>query len=80
MNDDNKWPAGSPDLNPIENLWNFFQNKVVELDPKTFNEFRDCLVDCWWNGISQEYIRNLYRSMPRRINAMLEIDGRMTKY
>ena len=80
LNDGVKWPAGSPDLNPIENLWNFFQNKVVDGDPKTFDEFKNILVDCWWQDISQEYIRNLYASMPRRIEAVLSADGKMTKY
>lgn len=80
LNDDNKWPAGSPDLNPIENLWNFFQNRVAEKDPKTIAEFKEILVDCWWKDISQEYIQRLYHSMPRRIAEMLGVDGKMTKY
>ena len=79
INDDGKWPAGSPDLNPIENLWNFFQNKVVEHSPDSFDNFKDLLVDVWWD-ISQEYIQNLYASMPRRVAAVLACDGKMTKY
>ena len=79
INDGAKWPAGSPDLNPIENLWNFCQNAVVEVDPKTVEEFRDCLVDTWWD-ISQEYIQNLYKGMGRRCEAVINADGKMTKY
>ena len=79
INDGGKWPAGSPDLNPIENLWNFFQNKVVEFQPSSFDQFKELLVDVWWD-ISQDYIRTLYNSMPRRIEAVLNSNGKMTKY
>lgn len=80
LNDNEKWPAGSPDLNPIENLWNFFQNAMVEHDPKSFDSFKNVLVDSWWSDISQGYIQNLYKSMPRRVQAVLDADGKMTKY
>ena len=79
INDGAKWPAGSPDLNPIENLWNFFQNAVVECDPKSFDEFKEVLVDTWWD-ISQDYIRNLYHKMNKRCEAVINANGKMTKY
>ena len=79
VNGDGKWPVGSPDINPIENLWNFFQNAVIEHEPKTLEEFRGLLVDVWWNDIPQAYIQKLYASMPRRMNAVINADGRVTK-
>jgi len=37
LNDNNinvlKWPGNSPDLNPIENAWNYLKNKVQERKP-----------------------------------------------
>lgn len=79
VNGGEKWPASSPDLNPEENLWNFFQNAVVEQDPKTVPQFKKVLEKVWW-GISQDYIRTLYTSMSRRCKAVIAADGRMTKY
>ena len=80
INDGIKWPSASPDLNPIENLWIFFQNAVVERDPKSFQDFQDTIIDVWWNGITQAYIQNLYHSMNRRCQAVINASGQMTKY
>ena len=55
-------------------------NAVVEQNPQTFDEFNDILVDVWWYKIPQSYIQSLYKSMPRRIDAVINADGRMTKY
>ena len=74
-----RWPSNSPDLNPIENLWSFFQDAVAAHEPKTLDEFEVLLDKVWW-GIPQDHIRNLYHSMPTRLRTVLAADGQMTKY
>ena len=73
------WPASSPDLNPIENLWSFFQDAVADYGNIAMAEFEDVLSRVWWN-IPQDYIRNLYHSMPHRLAAVIDREGKMTKY
>ena len=41
------WPANSPDLSPIENLWSFLKNYVEKINPKTKEVLINCLQDIW---------------------------------
>ena len=75
-----RWPSNSPDLNPIENLWSIFQNAVAKHQPKTTDQFRRLLTNVWWYEISQDYIRDLFDSMPRRVHAVIQREGKMSKY
>ena len=34
----------------------------------------------WEEFITPEFVRNIYRSMPRRIDAVIEANGKHTKY
>ena len=74
-----KWPSNSPDCNPIENLWAYFQDAVAKEDPKTTEQFRTLLDDAWWK-IDQDVIRNLYHSMHSRLHHVIAAEGKMTKY
>lgn len=73
------WPPNSPDLNPIENLWNTLQKKVCRIrNRKNSNLFQ--IADDIWENIPTEDIRLLIDSMPRRISALIEAKGGSTKY
>ena len=63
-----EWPANSPDLNPIENLWAIVKRRLDQFEnrPKTFDELWE-QVQQVWEKISQEDIESLYDSLPNRI-------------
>jgi transposase len=75
------WPAQSPDLNPIENLWDELDRKVRKHKPLPKN--RD---DLWqilqdeWLKLDESMYKNLVDSMPRRVAAVIENKGGPTKY
>ena len=75
------WPAQSPDLNPIEHLWDHFkcQLQKYETSPRGAYELWDRLVE-EWNAIAPEVCQNLIESMPRRIQAVIRAKGGHTKY
>jgi len=76
-----KWPAQSPDLNPIEHLWSHLKRKLAEYEepPKGIQELWEW-VEAEWEKIRVETCRGLIESMPRRVRAVYEAKGGYTKY
>ncbi|KAI3369545.1 hypothetical protein L3Q82_007754 [Scortum barcoo] len=72
------WPARSPDLNPIEHIWDIMSRSIHQrhVAPQTVQELADALVQVW-EEIPQETIRHLIRSMPRRCR---EVPPHKTNY
>ena len=65
------WPAQSPDLNPIENLWVRIKERVSEQNPKSSEELWTAVLRAW-NGITQRKVMTLIDSMPRRCAAVVK--------
>lgn len=73
------WPPQSPDLNIIEHVWDYLERKKAEYNPKNAEECFDILKR-EWDNIPQDFIKNLFESIPKRIAAVINAKGGHTKY
>ena len=73
------WPAQSPDLNPIENLWDHMERKLRDMPCTTKEGLWENLQHIW-SSIPSDTIQNLVQSMPKRVEAVIEAHGGHTKY
>ena len=67
-----EWPAQSPDLNIIENIWLYMKMREIHpqksaVDITTKNDLL-CEIQSVPQNIELDYIRNLYQSIPERLN------------
>ena len=70
------WPAKSPDLNPIENVWGVLAHKVYafgkQYDSK--EELKSAILQAW-DSLDQNYLRNLVAGMKQRCLDVYRSEG-----
>jgi len=76
-----KWPAKSPDLNPIENLWGILIRRVYENGRQysTVGGLKAAITN-EWSKITSGTLRNLINSLPNRVFQVIYKKGGHTKY
>jgi transposase len=78
-----EWPAQSPDLNPIENVWANMQREVylwmqkgkIKNAKQLFQVCHHCFKKAW-----RKDRKKLFASMQRRMQAVVDLNGQRTKY
>ncbi len=73
------WPANSPDLNPIENLWGIVKRKMRDTRPNNADDLKATVKETW-ASIPPQQCHKLITSMPCRIEAVIKAKGAPTKY
>lgn len=75
------WPSCSPDLSPIEQVWDLLGNAVYRSDavPTTLPELTRSVLAAWEN-LDQATIDHIIYSVPNRIEQCIAKRGGHTKY
>jgi hypothetical protein len=75
------WPANSPDMSIIENLWDHLDDRICSRNPLPSNENQlwEALKE-EWAKITPEVVQHYYRTIPRRVEALYKARGDTTKY
>ena len=76
-----RWPAQSPDLNPIEHLWALLKIRLNKYDTPPSG-----MIELWsrvkeiWESFTENECKKLCHTMPDRIKAVMRSKGRWTNY
>lgn len=73
------WPAHSPDLNPIENIWGWMEKQLERRQYANLAEYEKC-VKSIWDSLPLELIRKLYTTMRKRLTECIKAGGQRIKY
>jgi len=73
------FPAQSPDLNPIEQLWRDLKIRVNKRNPRTIEQLKEFIKEEFFST-DRRYLEKLINSMPARLKAVIKARGGYTKY
>lgn len=75
------WPSMSPDLNPIEHLWDHLQRQLNAMNPRPADaqQLEQCIRQAW-QAVNMPTVNRLIHSMPRRCQAVIDARGGHTQY
>ena len=74
------WPAVSPDMNPIEHIWDYLGRKVrARGNVHNLRDLENALIQ-EWNDIANVVIRRYVRSVRGRLAACINSRGGHTRY
>ena len=86
LDQDQEWtglqcPPQSPDLSPVETLWDVVEPEscIMDVPPTNLHQLCDAIMSIWTKP-SEERFQHLVESIPQRIEVVLKAKGGPTRY
>lgn len=73
------WPSSSPDLSPIETLWQEMKKKLRADPARNVQDLKSKLAQIWLS-FTPAYCAQLVGTMPERVKCVIERKGDVTQY
>ncbi|CAF4343613.1 unnamed protein product [Rotaria sp. Silwood2] len=73
------WRANSTDLNLIENIWSMLDDKLLKFNINNTEQLKTAMQMAWLE-ISNDTVRKLFESMPKRIQQVINRRGFAYRY
>ena len=74
-----KWPLFSPDLNPIEHIWDEVERRMRKEKAKNEFELKQALLKVWYN-IGNDFTKKWIDSVPNRLHEVIRMNGYPIRY
>jgi len=74
-----RWPAKSPDINPIENVWGILKSRVYRRCPKNVQELEDMIFE-EWDAMDSDMIGEIASSINSRLQQVIDSNGLIIDY
>ena len=69
-----EWPASSPDINPVENLWSTLQSRITSKGPTTMRSLMN-LASRTWNALTLDEVAKCINALPSRYREIIRRKG-----
>lgn len=77
-----QWPSYSPDANPLENVWGLMTKKLYQRNfmPRNAEDLWNSIEEVWEELSQRDDFLAPFMQINRRLQAIIDADGHMTRY